>query len=236
MNCIIYIVMFFVIQLVATAGIMTLTWANGDNPFELGSLQQLLVAAISAVLCIAWFVWRRWSPVSMEWLRQRPVTVLVWTFIAVLGTMIPSFWLQERLAFLPDIASENLEEMMGFRGAYFVLGILVPFSEELVFRGAVLRSLLERHATSGSTRSHWWPIALSAILFALAHMNPAQMPHAFLLGLLLGWLYARTGSIVPGLLVHVVNNTVSYLMTRAYPHMPDLTLNNCLAAATCTSD
>jgi hypothetical protein len=54
-------------------------------------------------------------------------------------------------------------------------------------------------------------------------MNPAQMPHAFLIGLLLGWMYWRTDSIVPGVVYHWVNNTVAYVMYNLYPN-PDLTL------------
>jgi membrane protease YdiL (CAAX protease family) len=54
-------------------------------------------------------------------------------------------------------------------------------------------------------------------------MNPAQTPHAFLIGLLLGWLYYRTDSIVPGVVYHWVNNTVAYVMYNLYPN-PDLTL------------
>jgi membrane protease YdiL (CAAX protease family) len=54
-------------------------------------------------------------------------------------------------------------------------------------------------------------------------MNPAQMPHAFLIGLLLGWMYYRTDSIVPGVVYHWVNNTAAYIMYNLYPN-PDLTL------------
>ena len=54
-------------------------------------------------------------------------------------------------------------------------------------------------------------------------MNPAQMPHAFLVGLLLGWMYYRTASIVPGVVYHWVNNTVAYVMYNLYPD-PDMTL------------
>jgi membrane protease YdiL (CAAX protease family) len=46
------------------------------------------------------------------------------------------------------------------------------------------------------------------------------MPHAFLIGLLLGWMYTRTGSIVPGVAYHWANNTAAYVMFHLY-HNPE---------------
>jgi membrane protease YdiL (CAAX protease family) len=60
-------------------------------------------------------------------------------------------------------------------------------------------------------------IAISAVLFALIHLNPAQMPHAFAVGLLLGWLYYRTDSVVPGVVYHWINNTTAYVVYNFYP-------------------
>jgi membrane protease YdiL (CAAX protease family) len=48
-------------------------------------------------------------------------------------------------------------------------------------------------------------------------MNPAQMPHAFLIGILLGWMYYRTDSIIPGVIYHWVNNSIAYLLFAFYP-------------------
>jgi membrane protease YdiL (CAAX protease family) len=52
----------------------------------------------------------------------------------------------------------------------------------------------------------------------------AQFFHAALLGLLLGWMYWRTGSIVPGVVLHWVNNSVAYIITRLWPDMADASL------------
>ena len=79
----------------------------------------------------------------------------------------------------------------------------------------MLRSLLQR------MNSRWGAIALSAFLFALVHLNPAQMPHAFLIGLLLGWMYERTRSILPGIMVHWVNNTVVYVVYNLLPNLSE---------------
>jgi hypothetical protein len=48
-------------------------------------------------------------------------------------------------------------------------------------------------------------------------MNPVQMPHAFLIGLLLGWMYWRTGSILPGIAQHWANNSAAYVIYTFYP-------------------
>jgi len=103
------------------------------------------------------------------------------------------------------------------RYGYLVVGLLAPLAEEVVFRGAVLRALLQWN------RRPWLAIVLSALLFSAVHMNPAQLPHTFLVGLLLGWLYYRTASIVPGVVYHWVNNTVAYVMYNLYPSS-DITL------------
>ena len=102
--------------------------------------------------------------------------------------------------------------------------LLAPIAEELVFRGAVLRKLLE-----WKPEHRWLMIIFSAVLFAVAHMNPAQMIHPLLIGILLGWMYERTGSILPGIAYHWANNTVAYLMTRLYQD-PDITLTQIMGS------
>lgn len=81
------------------------------------------------------------------------------------------------------------------------IAIAVPILEELLFRGAIEGHLL---------RKGWSPkraIIVSALIFGLIHGNPAQIPFAFLIGLLFGWLYYRTGSIIPGIAGHIINNS-----------------------------
>jgi membrane protease YdiL (CAAX protease family) len=71
-----------------------------------------------------------------------------------------------------------------------------------------------------------WKLAvvISALLFSIAHLNPAQMPHAFLLGLLLGWVFVRTGSVVPGIIIHGVNNLTVYIIASSVPGIEDMSL------------
>ena len=53
------------------------------------------------------------------------------------------------------------------------------------------------------------------------HGNIAQGVHAFIIGLALGWMYMRTKSVLPGIVLHWVNNTIAYLMFNLMPHMAD---------------
>jgi membrane protease YdiL (CAAX protease family) len=140
--------------------------------------------------------------------------------VAALGAIIPSVWLQEQMPELPNLAEQQFDMIMKDRWGYFAIGILAPVAEELVFRGAVLRALLrwKEDTFKGDRRWAWGMIALSAVFFSLVHGNPAQMPHAFLIGLLLGWMYWRTGSIIPGVAYHWINNSVAYVMYNLYPN------------------
>ena len=176
----------------------------------------LVPMILTSVVSIAVFVKAGWAPVSRNYLLTRPWSVLFWSALAALGIVIPSVALQELLPELPNIVEQELSRIMNTRGGYFVVCLLAPVTEELVFRGAVLRTLL-------GSRSPLVAIAISALFFAAVHMNPAQMPHAFLSGLLLGWMYWRTGSIIPGVVLHWVNNTVSYVLIKLYPD-PDMRL------------
>ena len=87
-----------------------------------------------------------------------------------------------------------------------------------MFRGAILRVLCDM---VGKHRQ-WVAIALSAALFAIVHGNMAQGVGAFLCGLLLGWMYVRTGSIIPGVVYHWVNNSTAVLLYRIMPQSADM--------------
>jgi membrane protease YdiL (CAAX protease family) len=79
-----------------------------------------------------------------------------------------------------------------------------PLMEELLFRVAILGLLLRRFKP-------WIAITVSALIFALVHWNPEQSVYALLMGSFLAWIYYRTQSIMPGLVLHVVNNGMSWL-------------------------
>lgn len=87
------------------------------------------------------------------------------------------------------------------------VSIFAPLFEEWLCRGLILRGLLSKMNPTGA-------ICVSAVFFAVLHMNPWQAIPAFLLGLLFGFVYYRTGSLKLTMLMHCVNNTAAIIFSR----------------------
>jgi membrane protease YdiL (CAAX protease family) len=83
--------------------------------------------------------------------------------------------------------------------------IFAPIVEEIVFRGILLQGLV--NVTNGIVA-----VILSAAIFAGVHWagGVAQVTSAFILGLVLGWLYLRARSIVPSAVAHIIYNAVAF--------------------------
>lgn len=220
---ILYMLAFLAVQFVAQFLVVTIySLVNGQVSDDLPPMWDIATMVLFSVVSIVLFLKMGWAEASRSYLQSRPWDVLLWSVVASLGAIVPSLLLQglipEWTGWAKDIVdqtNQQLEGLMSIPGGYMVIALLPPVVEELVFRGAVLRSLLE-----WKPEKKWAMIALSALFFSLVHLNPAQMPHAFLIGLLLGWMYTRTGSIVPGVAYHWANNTAAYVVFHLY-HNPE---------------
>jgi uncharacterized protein len=83
--------------------------------------------------------------------------------------------------------------------------VIAPIVEEIFFRGYVFRAYLDQ---KGVKRAFFF----SAALFAVIHLNiPAMIP-IFIMGLLLAYFYYRTGSIIPSIVAHGVNNAAAFTL------------------------
>lgn len=230
LDILLFVVVFFLIQYVITVltGIIGMlasgsSWkAAGEafihGNFNLTSNMLVIATVLSSVFTACLFAKLRWTPVSRHWLREKPVGVLFWAALAALGSILPSEWLVEQMQHtMPEAQEKLFEQIMAQPIGYISIGIVAPLAEEMVFRGAILRKLLGRFGE----KWHWVAILISAVIFGAVHGNIPQFVHAALIGLLLGWMYYRTGSILPGVLLHWVNNTVAYVMFNAMPQMAD---------------
>lgn len=133
--------------------------------------------------------------------------------LAAVGTLALSFVADAVAALLPEMP-ESLKKMLEsmVSGNFFInflcVSLFAPLFEEWLCRGMVLRGLLSNGLKPV------WAVIISALFFALIHLNPWQAIPAFLLGCLFGLVYYRTGSLKLTMLMHFVNNTFALIISR----------------------
>lgn len=222
-DVVLYLIIFIVVQIIimyAGAGI----WAGIKGEGYQATLQAAstggnailaaLVSVFSSVITLVIFLKTKWTPLTRGYLLSKPWGTLLWVALFSLGTIIPLSFLYEQLGIEMDENTQQIiTSMMKEPWGYVAVGILAPLAEEVVFRGAILRTLLGIM----SKKNHWVAIMISAAIFGVVHANLAQFVNALLMGLLLGWMYYRTGSLVPGILLHWVNNTMAYVLANIMP-------------------
>ncbi len=137
------------------------------------------------------------------------VVLTILAVVAVALGSVASNIINEALD-LQNIMEQQFVDMSSNVIGILAIAIIGPIAEEVVFRGAICRSLLKKGVPTGLT------VLISAMLFGLIHFNPAQIPFAFLMGLMLGYIYCRTGSLVPTIIAHIINNSVSVIVMAIY--------------------
>ncbi len=85
--------------------------------------------------------------------------------------------------------------------AFLSIAVVPALVEEFALRGVVL-GLLKPYGQG-------FAIIVSSIIFGLMHGNLVQIPFAFIVGLALGFITVKTGSVWPAVLVHFINNSIS---------------------------
>ena len=170
------------------------------------------VAAVAPIL--AWGWWRsRLSFAETFGLRRVGVGVLVAIVpFSIGGNFLLSELNNLQMSFLPlpnffeSVFIDLFDsQIMGF----IVLAVIAPVTEEPLFRGLILGGL-ERRKRLGVA------VFASAVAFALMHCNPAQIPFAFVLGLVYAWIFVWTRSLWPCLLAHATHNGVGHIVTHVF--------------------
>lgn len=86
------------------------------------------------------------------------------------------------------------------------VSVVAAVFEEMAFRGVVMQSL--RRFGDG------FALICSSILFAMIHVTPISMPHAFMMGLIIGYFVLFTGSIHVGMIIHFVYNLSTLIIAQ----------------------
>lgn len=131
--------------------------------------------------------------------------LILWGFVMVLLTGIV---IEPVLELFPD-AFLKLIDQMGVHGGWSVLMLVVlaPIMEEVLFRGILLESVRSKHSAGRA-------IVVSALMFGVIHFIPQQVVNAFVIGLILGYIYVRTESLWPVIVIHALNNAMAYVIMQ----------------------
>lgn len=130
---------------------------------------------------------------------------VIGAIVGIIGTNILSEFLD-----LPNFLEAQLEGMFSSVLGVLVIGVVGPIAEEVVFRASILGYMLRKGVDK------WVAIIVSSFIFGIMHFNPAQIPFAMIVGIILGVIYYRTGNILLTSLIHILNNSVACLLNNIY--------------------
>jgi len=160
-----------------------------------------------------------WGQRRGQYVREAAIGALIaipWVFLASAITVYVARLWGEQVSMRHDIFRAWAEEpagVTGFKLAALATAIIgAPVMEELFFRG-LLQRLFHR-----LTRQPVIPIVLASAAFMAIHSPWAVWPPIFVLSLVLGWVYYRTGSVLTPIIMHALFNGmqfVVFILTRA---------------------
>ena len=187
-----------------------------DNGIYIWAVSVALFLSTLATLALIHFIkGYRLKPELLRSISFKPLaysTLLVFTSMFALNILVQWFGVKDHLA---DVFSGLTHNVVGVLS----IAIFGPLLEEVLFRGAVQGYLMRRYKP-------WVAIVCAALAFGLIHVNPAQVVYATLLGLVFGWIYYRTGSLLSVIVGHVLNNSMATIVMLFFPEEETLSAVN----------
>ena len=153
------------------------------------------------------FDWRIWPCVAISVVGLGMLDTELMK-VAIRIAPVPE-WMQE-------IYRSEILRKTSFLSAVFGAAVIAPLGEELLFRGIILSGLLAHH-------SRVCAVLLSAVLFGMLHLDPWTFVPIFISGMVWAWWVIRTGSLLPALFGHALNNLIA--MTILHSDISDIDIS-----------
>lgn len=96
--------------------------------------------------------------------------------------------------------------------------IITPICEEALYRGVVLNEFPKQNEVRA--------VIMSGLLFGIMHYNASQFFYAFAAGLIIGYFVIKTGSLIFGIALHMLNNALSYTMIILGAYLSQSTIDS----------
>lgn len=206
---------FLLASLIVTLGLFELQSADPHDQTTKDAISALV--GLAFYLLYLWLIWmlivKRYRcgwrmlgirAVNWQWIAVVPILFAFLTFayvvmlrgmVAILGPTTQ--WPKVLTSTTIDATHQPVLDVL-----IIVTGvILTPLAEELMFRGVLYQALRRRMPASAAA-------LVSAMVFAGMHFTLLLFIPLTVLGILLAWLYERSGSLIPCMLVHACNNAI----------------------------
>ena len=213
------VTLWMMLGLAASAGFQSLC-----EHLRLPASAELLSALgwyISLFAFMAWLACRAFGTSWVDLVPLRPVStrliapVLLITIGVFIVDLVFIRIFSQIFQHLPD-DDVGMLQYMPLSVRFITLSLLPAIFEEAASRGIVLQTLL------GADMSKRRAIVYSAAIFAAAHCSVIKFPGCFVLGVLTAWMFVRTGSLLPGMLLHAANNAIAVFLTQPGPLPPPI--------------
>jgi membrane protease YdiL (CAAX protease family) len=168
----------------------------------------------AALLGLAlWFTLRKyklsWRALGFRWTPRTEW----WLPLAVVSAALATVYVWVLLLYLLDIEPDSNipQSVYDYLIPVIMLGtlsiIVAPFVEEVFFRAFLFQGAAKQWGM-------WAGIAVSGLIFGLAHVGDIDtwliLPAIAIIGGIFAWAFARTGSIYPSMIAHVIFNSISF--------------------------
>ena len=183
--------------------------------FRYAMLMQLVATILSSFILVPMFI-SDFMKRTFDYVRKYPPIMMVLlvpagALAAISGNLLMNLtdWTEISQSF------EQAQEAL-FSGPLIFqvlgIGLIIPIGEELVFRGLVymrIRQVIPVYTA----------MALSALIFSLLHGNPVQGMYAFVLGILLAYVYETFGTLFAPIIVHLSANVAALSLGLVFPYI-----------------
>lgn len=162
--------------------------------------------------------WEAEAPCPVDSLKKSQLNTAFLFVIGIVMVLSAQLLCDGFTRWLPEISPMMKEQMEALMKNADMLSlitltcVLAPIFEETVFRGIVCRGIAKNYGPV-------WGIMVSAVFFGAIHLNVTQAVPAFVLGVVFGYVYLRTGSLKLTMAMHCANNAFAVYTSRFCPEL-----------------
>ncbi len=194
-------------------------YVSNDIYYFIGYALQFVVA-IPLILLIFYKTRGKKTGLRLKTSFQKPKKslwwIIKWSVISMSAAYITSFFSNIIFTIIQAVFNLKLHPVnivVGDSPLSIITVILAtmvyaPIFEELLCRATIYRN--------NEILGQWFAIVISGLLFGLLHMNYTQIPFAMVVGGFFAFMYAKTRSIIPAIIVHFAINSLATIMQLCY--------------------